>query len=201
MDGTLYYGSGKDGEVDFVTGAPAWSGCFKFYITAGIAAATVPVATSVPVLYNPAVPTVVGGLWAPLVELRIMRVSIGVVSGALVAGCFQYGIASGVTFSSTATTNSGSLNTFVGKGAATPAGWYTTATCTSAPTVFDANGMSAAGDKAAGVLFNLTDMVNGAIVLPPGSAFWPLLGNAAGKPNLTALVTVDVIQTPYVAGF
>ena len=200
MESTYAYGATRDGSFDLVCGAPAWCGSFKFYLTAGIAAATVPVATSVPVLWNPATASVVGTTLAPLVTLRIMAVRIGVVSGTLAAGNFQYGIATGVTFSGTATTGSASFNTFVGRGAATSAGWYTTATSTKAPSCFTA-GFSAAGDKAAGALFTLTDYVNGAIVLPPGAAFWPLLGNAAGTPNLTALVTVDVIQTPWNTGY
>jgi hypothetical protein len=41
----------------------------------------------------------------------------------------------------------------------------------------------------------MRDDVNGMIVLPPGASFWPYLSNAALA--MTALITVDVIQTPF----
>lgn len=192
---TLRHGVSKQGLVDAVCGAPAYTGSFKFYLTAGLPADTVPTTAAVPVLYNPGVRTVVAAAWFPLVTLRIMRVSIGVVSGTLAAGSLQYGLAEGVTFAGTDTAGGASFNTFCGRGAATSALWYTQATASVAPSCFP-SGLTAGGDLAAGVLFNLTDAIGGAITLPPGAAFWPLLGNDAGAPNLTALVTVDVIQTP-----
>jgi hypothetical protein len=187
-----------------VVDPPAWAGTFKFYLTAGIAIATAST-SSVPVLYNPAVPTVVGGLWAPLVTLRIMAVRIGMTVGtSMVAGTVRYGVAQGTTFTSTATTNSGSVNTFVGRGAATPGGWYTTATASAAPTIlfpanFNAGGAVGAGK---GVVFTMIDPIGGSIVLPPGGSFWPFISAGAGTPpTFTAMVSVDVVQTPYLSGY
>jgi hypothetical protein len=204
MQSTYFYGPGRDGGTDYVTAAPAWAGTFKFYLTAGIAIATAST-SSVPVLYNPAVPTVVGTVWAPLVTLRIMAVRIGITVGSsMVVGTVRYGLANGTTFSSTATTNSGSVNTFVGRGAATPAGWYTTATASAAPTIdfpanFNAGGSVGSGK---GVVFTMIDNIGGSIVLPPGGSFWPFLSTGAGTPpTFTAMVTVDVVQTPYLASY
>lgn len=45
----------------------------------------------------------------------------------------------------------------------------------------------------------MVDNVDGAIVLPPGALFYPYLSNAALA--MTALITVDVLQTPFLAGF
>lgn len=195
MVATQRWGGAKDARIDVVTGAPAYFGHFKAYLTAGIAADTVPTTASVPVLYNPGVPTVVNAAWFPLVVLRIMRVSIGVVSGVVAAGSLQYGIAKGVTFTGTAETDASIFNSFFGRGAATSAKFYTAGTASIAPSC-EPSGLAAGGDLAAGVLFPLTDIIEGGITLPPGAAFWPLLGNDAGAPNLTALVTVDFIQTP-----
>ena len=195
-DGTLYYGGGKDGMGDFVCGAPPSCGSFKFYLTTGIASAQAAV-SSVPVLYN--TPPVVGSLQVPVV-LRIMAVRIGVVSGTVVAGDILYGVASAVTFSST-TPGPAGINTFIGRGASTLAGWFTVATASAAPTILPTTGLSAGGNLAAGALMNLTDFVNGSIVLPPGASFWPFIANGAAAPALTALVTVDVIQTPMYAGY
>jgi hypothetical protein len=195
MRSSVSYGASRDGQVDFVTGARPWSGAFRFYLTAGIASDEASVA-SVPVLYNPAVPTVVGTVWAPLVILRVMAVHVGVVSGTVIAGCILYGLGSGITFSSTATTDAASVNTFVGRGAETPAKFYTTATASEAPTVLVPSGLSAGGHLTDGALFNLTDKIGGSIVIPPGGSFWPFIGNTALAPALTALVAVDVIQTP-----
>lgn len=193
-------GYGVDSLEDAVCGAPPWCGYFKFFLTAGIASGQA-AASSVPVLYNPAVPTVVGSVYAPLVILRVMAVRIGVVSGSVVAGDIVYGVGSGITFSSASSANSGSFNTLVGRGAATPALWYTTATASSAPTQLVPSGFNAGGALAAGALFNLTDYIGGSIAIPPGGSFWPFLANGAAAPALTALVTVDVIQELYIPGY
>lgn len=194
------WGVSTQGRIDVVCGAPAYFGSFKAYLTAGIGAIAAPTTASVPVLYNPGVRTVVDAAWFPLVALRILRVSIGVVSGTLAVGNICYGIAEGVTIAGGDETDAAIVNTFVGRGASTSAKFYTTATASVAPTVFP-SGMNAGGDLAAGALFNLTDKIKGGIVLPPGAAFWPFLANDAGAPNLTALVTVDFVQTPMLGNY
>jgi hypothetical protein len=85
------------------------------------------------------------------------------------------------------------INGFFGRGNTTPLLWYRLAT-TTAPVVVFPSGISAGGALAAGPLFPMRDNVNGAIVIPPGVAFWPFLANAAVA--LTALVSVEYVQTP-----
>jgi hypothetical protein len=200
MVATQRWGVSTQGRIDVVAGAPAYFGSFKAYLLAGIGAIAAPTTASVPVLYNPGVPTVVNAAWFPLVALRITAVHIGVVSGTLAAGGIQYGLAEGVTITGGLTTDAAIFNTFFGRGALTSAKFYTTATASVAPTCFP-SGLSAGGDLAAGVLFNLTDKLGGGIDLPPGAAFWPFLATDAGSPNLTALVTVDFIQTPMLGNY
>lgn len=195
MEATALWGVSKQGQIDAVAGAPAYFGHFKAYLLVGIGAIAAPTTVSVPVLYNPGVPTVVSAAWFPLVSLRIMAVRVGVVSGTLAAGGIQYGLAKGVTFAPTPSgADAAIVNTFFGRGAATSAKFYTAATASVAPSCFP-SGLDAGGNLAAGVLFNLTDRLEGGIDLPPGAAFWPFLATGAGSPNLTALVTVDFIQT------
>lgn len=194
MDSTLHWAAGRDAQRDVVCGALPHVGAFKFYLTTAVASAQAST-SSVPVLYNPAVSTCVDHVWIPLVVLRVMAVRIGVVSGTVVPGSILYGLASDITFSSTAETGAASFNTFVGRGAATPAKFYTTATASAAPSILFPAGFNAGGNLAAGPLFTLRDDVNGSIVLPPGGSFWPFIANGAAAPAVTALVTVDVVQT------
>jgi hypothetical protein len=195
-------GTGYASE-DMVCGAPPPWGYFKFYLTSGIATAQA-TTSSVPVLYNPAVggnpPVSVNNAVVPAgVVLKIMAVRIGVVSGTVTAGSILYATSTNITFSSTATTGASSFNSFVGRGNSTPAQFYTTATASAAPTVIFPSNLNAGGDLAAGALFTLIDYVNGPIALPPGASFWPLIADSASAPALTALVTIDVVQTPFIS--
>lgn len=182
MESTVFYGQNAQDQVDAIAGAPASVGLFKFYTTTAIAAA-VPGTASVPILLNPANSGVVA---------RIQAVRFGVVAGTVIAGCLLYGVYDTPTLSGL-TAGPASVNGFVGRGNTTPLLWYRLATCP-APVIVFPNGISAGGALAAGPLFTMRDDVNGAIAIPPGWAFWPFLANAAVA--LTALVSVDVLQTP-----
>ncbi len=183
-DSTFFYGPTLSTETDAVTGAPANTGYFKFYTTVAVAGA-VAVVGSVPVLLNPVNSGVVA---------RIMGVRFGAVAGTVIAASILYGVSGVITFSSTANGPT-PINTFIGRGAACALSWFTTATASAAPTILFPNGISAGGAYAAGPLFTMRDDVNGSIVLPPGASFWPYLSNAALA--MTALITVDVIQSPF----
>ncbi len=203
QDAATLWGHGKDGQVDFVCGAPPWCGSFKFYTTTAIACAQAST-SSVPVLNNPAVPTVVGTVYAPLVVLRIMAVRIGLTVGSsMVIGNILYGIDSGAITFSGVTAGPAAINTFIGRGAATPGLWYTTATASAAPTKLFPSNCNAGGNVGSGngVTFDMIDNINGGIVLPPGASFWPLIARGNPAPTFTALITVDVMQTLYNAGY
>ena len=184
MDSTVFYGQTLLGESDVVTGAVSPNGLFKCYTTAAVAGA-IASTSSVPLLYNPPTSGVV---------LRILTVRYGVVAGTVIAGSILYGLQSSPTLS-VLTAGPTPINMFAGRGSSFQGLWYTTATIGAAPSIVFPNGISAGGALGAGPLFNMIDTVNGAIVLPPGTAFWPYLSNAALA--LTALISVDVVQTPF----
>ena len=188
MDATIYQGPSLVTEVDAVTGAAAPIGAFKFFTTTAIAAA-VPGTTSVPILYNPPQSQVVA---------RIMTVRFGVVGGTVVAGNIVYGWLFNPTLTGL-TAGPNPVNGFLGRGNSTPLLWYTAATSAAAPNSMGTNGISSGGALAAGAMYQLEDNVNGMIVIPPGTAWWPFLANAAEA--LTALITVDVIQTPFLTNY
>lgn len=187
MDSTFYYGANAQDQVDAVTGAPDNVGLFRFYTTVAIAAAA-PGTSSVPILFNPANSGVVA---------RIQTVRIGAVAGTVIAGCLLYGVYDTPTLSGL-TAGPAYVNAFHGRGNTSPLLWYRLATCPT-PTIVFPNGISAGGAYAAGPLFTMRDDVNGAIVIPPGVAFWPFLANAAVA--MTALVSVDVLQTPMLSTY
>ena len=190
-DGTIFYGPTQGVQSDAVTvlgGSAGSTGYFKCYTTTAVAGAIASTA-SVPLLYNPAGSGVV---------LRIMKTSYGAVAGTVIAACITYGVQSSPVLT-VLTAGPTPINTFIGRGATFAGLWYTTATIGAAPTILFPNGISAGGAYAAGPLFTMVDNVNGAIVIPPACAFWPYLSNAALA--MTALVTVDVLQTPFLAGY
>ena len=188
MDATFYQGPSLVTELDAVTGAAAPTAALKFFTTTAVAAAVAGTA-SVPILYNPPGSGVVA---------RIMAVRFGAVAGTVIAGNLVYGWLFNPTLTGL-TAGPNPVNGFLGRGNSTPLLWYTTATSAAAPNVMGTAGISAGGAYAAGPLFQMFDPVNGFIVLPPNTAFWPYLANAAVA--MTALITVDVIQTPMLTNY
>ena len=188
MDGSFFYGASQSQQVDMVTGAPQSSGLFKCYTTTAVAGAVVGT-TSAPALYNPVNSGVV---------LRIMRVRYGAVAGTVIAGAITQGVIAAPTISGL-TLGPTPFNGFVGRGQSWLGAWYTGITVGVAAAILFPAGISAGGAYAAGPLFTMVDNVDGAIVLPPGALFYPYLSNAALA--MTALITVDVLQTPFLAGF
>ena len=188
MESTQWIGSNKDGSRDWVCGPPAPGGYFFAYTTVGIASG-VAAATSAPLLYNPPAssPQNPNG-----VVLRIQQVSIGCVSGSLVAGSILYGLIPPSAVLSGLTPGPTPINAFFGRGNATFAQWYTGVTSSVVPTIIPNSGFSIHGAFTTGKLFTLQDRPR--ITLPPGWGFYPFLANAAGAPNLTALITVDYMQ-------
>jgi hypothetical protein len=192
MDATFYQGTSLVTETDAVTpGANPSSGivgAFRCYTSAAIAAAAVGV-TSAPALYNPPNSGVV---------LRVQAIRLGVVGGTVIAGTLGYAYQNQPVLSGL-TAGPAPLSTFLTRGAPFQGLWYSALTLAAAPTFIGSNGLSAGGALAAGPLFSLMDPVNGFIVIPPGVIFLPFVANAAVA--LTALVTLDVIQTPMLTGF
>lgn len=188
MDSTVFYGINQAQAVDVVTGAASPSGLFKFYTTTAIAAAESST-SSVPVLYNPAASGVVA---------RVQAVRFGAVAGTVIAGCLLYGVQESPGLS-VLTEGPDPINCFIGRGQECVLKWYTVATIAAAPTIIFPNGISAGGAYAAGPLFTMYDPVGGSIVLPPDTAFWPYLAKNAVA--MTALITVDVVQSPMLDSF
>jgi hypothetical protein len=191
MDGSVFYGANKAAALDAVTvlgGSAGMTGTFKCYTTSAVAGAVIGTTTA-PALYNPAASGVV---------LRILRVSLGAVAGTVIAASHTYGVIAAPVLSGL-TPGPTPFNTFIGRGATFQGAWYTGITVASAATILFPSGISAGGALAAGPLFTMVDNIGGAIALPPGAIFYPWVSNAAIA--LTALVTVDVLQTPWVSGY
>jgi len=192
MDGTWFQGPSLVTETDAVTpGANPNSnivGAFRCFTTTAVAAAAVG-ATSAPALYNPPNSGVV---------LRVQAVRLGVVAGTVIAGTLGYAYQANPVLSGL-TSGPAPLGTYLTRGAAFQGLWYSALTLAVAATFIGTNGLSAGGALAAGPLFQLMDPVNGFIVIPPGVIFLPFVANAAVA--LTALVTLDVIQTPMLTGY
>jgi hypothetical protein len=155
------------------------TGRLLFFTRSGIAIAA-PVAASVPVLVNPSGSGVIA---------RIRAVRLGVISGTVVAGSIMYGYAA-TTFSGV-TAGPAPVSPYLGNDVTTPLLWYTAATAAAAPVTLGPSGFNAGGALAAGPLYRLEDEPD--IVLLPGFAFWPLLGNTSL--GLSALVALDVFQS------
>jgi hypothetical protein len=190
-DSSYFQGPVSGSQTDAVTvvsGSSGSVGLFKCYTTTAVAGA-IAGTSSVPLLYNPPGSGVV---------LRIMAVRFGAVAGTVIAACITYGVQSSPVLT-VLTAGPTPINCFIGRGATFAGNWYTTATIGAAPTILFPNGISAGGAYAAGPLFTMMDPVNGSIVIPPACAFWPYLSNAALA--MTALITVDVLQTPFLAGY
>ena len=191
MDGSYFQGQVSGTQQDAVTvvsGASGSVGLFKCYTTSAVAGAVIGTTTA-PALYNPP---------ASCVVLRIMAVRLGAVAGTVIAACHTYGVIAAPVLSGL-TAGPTPINCFIGRGATFQGAWYTGITVGAAATILFPSGISAGGALAAGPLFTMMDPVNGSIVLPPGAIFYPWVSNAAIA--LTALITVDVMQTPMLVGY
>ena len=192
MDSTFYQGTSLVLETDAVTPGQNPSGnivgAYKCFTSAALAAAAVST-TSAPALYNPPNSGVV---------LRIQSVRLGVVGGTVIAGDLGYAyqlnpILSGLTL------GPAPLGTYLTRGAVFQGLWYSALTLAAAPTFMGTNGISSGGALAAGPLFQMYDPIGGFIAIPPGVIWFPFVAN--GAEALTAFVTVDVVQTPFLTGF
>jgi hypothetical protein len=191
MDGTFLVpvnNGNQSTQLDAVFGKASGFGMFiGSNAAAGNTVAAVGV-NSAPCLYNPP---------SSNVALRIQSVHIGVISGTVIAGNLGYAIQKDPVLS--ALTEGGIITgSFLFRTQPSQAKLYTALTVAAAPTWIGTNGLSAGGALAAGPLFNLRDDINGAIVVPPGSAFWPFVSiNAVA---LVANVTVRWIEVPIPTG-
>ena len=191
MDGSVYYGANKAGAQDAVTiagGSSGMTGTFKCYTTTAIAGAAAG-ANSVPILYNPAGSGVV---------LRILRVSFGAVAGTVIAACITYGVQSSPVLTV--------LTPWTGANQHLHRTW----SYLRRQLVHGRHDRSGAHDPLPQRNLGGRSLRGGPLVHdggqrgrhhrhPAGCAFWPYISNAALA--MTALVTVDVLQTPWVSGY
>lgn len=143
-------------------------------------------------------------LWNPAgssVNLRILEVRIGVVSGTVIAAHLAYGILlaagsqTGTGAPVVSYTPATPINALISGGLPSQIRFApATVSLTAAPTYLMTSGFSSGGALAAGPLFSLVDKVDGKIVIPPGVAFFAFLSN--GAMALTAAVTVIAIEEP-----
>jgi len=144
-------------------------------------------------------------LWNPSdsgVNLRILEVRIGAVSGTVITSHLGYGFLTGAGAQVgtaqpiVSATFANPVNLLISGGKASRVKFApATVSLTAAPTYLMTSGMSAGGALAAGPVFELVDFFqNGKIIVPPGVAFFAFVSNAAMA--LTASIAVIGVEEP-----
>jgi hypothetical protein len=157
---------------------------------AGVVAAAVGTA-SAPMLWNPSDSDV---------NLKIVKIKFGVVSGTVILSHLAYGIFKAGAQIGTAQpvvsyTAGAPTNAKYGAGRVSRINFAPlTVSMTGGPSYWMPSGLNAGGAFAAGTMFPLIDPVDGCIVIPPGIAFFPYVSNAAMA--LTAAVSVLGLELP-----
>ena len=140
------------------------------------------------------------------VNVRIIQIKFGMISGTDIEAYIYYGIAVNPVVTIASTTYVQPVNCLGTGGMAsqiqqgTDGGWAPiTVAIGTAPTMWCLSGASLPGASAAGgIIGPYCDMVHGTIIVRPGVAFFPYLGNAAGA--LVASISILAIEDPIPVG-